>query len=313
MTTTTTTTGPAIRLDRLTKRYGERNAVDGLTVEIPRGSITGFIGPNGSGKTTTMAMMLGLVEPTSGHGEVLGAPLSQPSAFLGRIGALIEGPALYGALTGRENLRLLAELGGRDPSQIDAVLARVGLASRGGDRFKQYSLGMKQRLGIAAALLGDPELLVLDEPTNGLDPAGMHEVRGLIAEVAAEGRTVFVSSHLLSEIEQICTWLVMINGGRQVYAGPARDFASGSGTTVTVRPEHDGDAARLEVLLREAGYCAERGDGRLTVALAERDTRAATTDINRRAHAAGIVVSELAPRRTTLESHYLQLIEGTAS
>ncbi|MBA3802467.1 MAG: ABC transporter ATP-binding protein [Acidimicrobiia bacterium] len=311
--TTTTSSEPAIRLVGLTKRYRTHVAVDDLSMEVPSGSVTGFIGPNGAGKTTTMAMMLGLVKPTTGTGRVLGVPLDEPARFLPRVGALIEGPALYPALTGRENLRLLAELGRRDRDGIDAVLQRVGLADRGDDRFKDYSLGMKQRLGVAAALLADPELLVLDEPTNGLDPAGMHEVRRLIADIAAEGRTVFVSSHLLSEIEQICTWLVMINRGREIYSGPADEFIADAGTTISIVPERDDDTARLEVLLREAGYAAERTHGRLTVTFDDGPSRALTADINRRAHDAGVVIAELAPQRTNLEHHYLQLIEGVAS
>ena len=311
--TTTTAREPAIRLDGLTKRYRTHVAVDDLSMEVPSGSVTGFIGPNGAGKTTTMAMMLGLVQPTTGTGHVLGVPLDEPARFLPRVGALIEGPALYPALTGRENLRVLAELGRRDRDGIDAVLERVGLADRGDDRFKEYSLGMKQRLGIAAALLADPELLVLDEPTNGLDPAGMHEVRRLIADIAAEGRTVFVSSHLLSEIEQICTWLVMINRGREIYSGPADEFIADAGTTISIVPERDDDTARLEVLLREAGYAAERSYGRLTVTFDDGPSRALTADINRRAHDAGVVIAELAPQRTNLEHHYLKLIEGVAS
>src|SRR4051812_24084589 len=185
---------PAIELDGLTKRYGDRVAVDALTAAIPRRAVAGVIGPNGAGKTTTLAMLLGLVRPTSGTGRVLGEPITAPERYAGRVGALLEGPALWPGLTGTENLRVLARLGRHDERAIPRLLALVGLADRAGDRFGRYSLGMKQRLGIAAALLGRPELVVLDEPTNGLDPAGIREMRQVVATIAAEERTVLVAS-----------------------------------------------------------------------------------------------------------------------
>ena len=205
------TSTPVLSVEGLTKHYGKRVAVDALSVELPRGVVAGFIGPNGAGKTTTMAMLLGLVRPTSGSGTVLGEPLDRPERYLGQVGALVEGPALWPALTGVENLRVLARLGGNDARRIPEVLDLVGLADRAGDRFGEYSLGMKQRLGIAAALLGDPELLVLDEPANGLDPVGMSEMRDLLGALAAEDRTVLVSSHMLGELEQISDWLLIID------------------------------------------------------------------------------------------------------
>src|SRR6478752_99479 len=207
---TTPTADPIIRVEALTKRYGHRVAVDSLSFEVPRGVVAGFIGPNGAGKTTTLAMLLGLVAPSAGVGQVLGVDLGHPAGYLGRVGALIETPALYQGLTAVENLRVLTALGDHDRSRISIVLEQVGLADRAGDRFGTYSLGMKQRLGIAAALLGDPDLLILDEPTNGLDPVGIREIRTLIASLTSEQRTVLVSSHLLSEVEQICDHLVII-------------------------------------------------------------------------------------------------------
>jgi ABC-2 type transport system ATP-binding protein len=164
----------AIRTSGLTKRYGSRAVVDGIDLELPRGIISGFVGPNGAGKTTTLRMLLGLIRPSAGSGEVLGAPITTPAAYLARVGALIESPAFYPTVSGRRNLEILAALGRHDRRRADALLDQVGLAGRGGDAFKSYSLGMKQRLGIAAALLPDPELLVLDEPTNGLDPCWSH-------------------------------------------------------------------------------------------------------------------------------------------
>jgi len=167
----------------LTKRYGDRLAVDAVSLSVRRGEIYGFLGPNGAGKTTTLRMLLGLVRPTSGHASVLGAPPGTPAA-LRRIGALIEGPGFYPYLSGRENLRVLARYAGLDDVAVEAALTLVDLASRAGDRYRSYSLGMKQRLGVAAALLGDPQLLILDEPTNGLDPAGMADMRDLIRGLA---------------------------------------------------------------------------------------------------------------------------------
>src|SRR5829696_6130350 len=203
-------TSTALSVTGLTKRYGGRTAVDDLDIELPTGVVAGFVGPNGAGKTTTMAMLLGLVRPTAGTGTVLGSSLEDTSSYLGRVGALIEAPAFWPGLTGVENLRVLATLGGHHPSRIPELLALVGLSARATDRVGQYSFGMKQRLGIASALLGDPALLVLDEPTNGLDPVGINEMREFIRGVADGERTVLVSSHILSELEQVCDWLIVI-------------------------------------------------------------------------------------------------------
>jgi ABC-2 type transport system ATP-binding protein len=197
----------------LTKRYGDRSAVDAVNLTVRRGEIYGFLGPNGAGKTTTLRMLLGLVRPTSGSASVLGAAPGAP-AGLRRIGALIEGPGFFPYLSGRENLRALARYSDFGEVDVAAALEQVDLSGRAGDRYKSYSLGMKQRLGVAAALLGDPELLILDEPTNGLDPAGMADMRELIRSLAGEGRTVMLSSHLLGEVEQVCDRVGVISGGR---------------------------------------------------------------------------------------------------
>ncbi|MET0147105.1 MAG: ATP-binding cassette domain-containing protein [Ilumatobacteraceae bacterium] len=307
---TTSRSGPAVRVEGLTKRYGERMAVDHLDVELPRGVVAGFIGPNGAGKTTTMAMLLGLVAPTSGTGTVLGEPLDAPARYLSRVGALIEGPALYPGLTGLENLRVLAAMGDRDPARIPAVLEQVGLADRAGDRFKEYSMGMKQRLGIAGALLGDPDLLVLDEPTNGLDPVGMREIRELIGELASAERTVLVSSHLLSEIEQVCDFLIVIEGGAGVFAGPAAEFVGGAEPTIAVAPEHVRDVELLARLLAAEGFDVERREDRLFVDAGGRDARALAVAVNRLAHEHGLVLAELEQHRANLQDRYLSLVEG---
>ena len=305
---------PAITVAGLTKDYGGRRAVDGLDVELPRGVVAGFIGPNGAGKTTTMAMLLGLVRPSAGTGEVLGVPLDEPARYLPRVGALIEGPALYAGLTGAENLRVLATMGGKDPSAIPDLLELVGLADRGDDRFKEYSLGMKQRLGIAGALLGDPELLILDEPTNGLDPIGMREIRELIARIAGRERTVLVSSHLLGEVEQVCDWLVVIERGAGIYCGPAADFLGGAEPVLVVAPERDADLERLRLVIAAEGLDVELTATQLLVGLVPGgDPRRLAADVNRLAHEHGIVLAELQPRHRNLESRYLDLVQGLSA
>ena len=304
----TTPPPPAVEIDGLTKRYGDRVAVDRLTVQIPRGAVAGFIGPNGAGKTTTMAMLLGLLRPTSGDGTVLGEPIQHPERYLGRVGALLEGPALWPALNSVENLRVLARLGGHDQRRIPEVLDLVGLGARSGDRFGQYSLGMKQRLGFAAALLGDPELLILDEPTNGLDPAGISDMRDLIARAAADDRTVLVSSHLLSELKQICDWLMIIERKRLVYAGEAA--ALGAHAEILLGPAEPADLLALAEVVAAAGHEAGSIGEQLVVPIDGADPRTAAASLNRAAAAAGIVLAELHVRRPTLESVYLRMFEG---
>jgi ABC-2 type transport system ATP-binding protein len=301
---------PALRTEKLSKRYGGRLAVDNLDLEVPAGVVAGFIGPNGAGKTTTMAMLLGLVTPTAGSATVLGESLDNPASYLGRVGALIETPAFWPGLSGVENLRVLATLGGHEPNRIPEALALVGLDDRGADRFGAYSLGMKQRLGIAAALLGDPELLVLDEPTNGLDPAGINEMRRFILELADGRRTVLVSSHILSELEHISDWLIVIDEGSLLYQGPADGFLGRVPAVIALAPEHPNDLDRLAVLARVNGHEPRLEDGELTVPVDDRDARALAAALNRAALAEGIVLAELHLRRPTLESQYLSAIGG---
>jgi ABC-2 type transport system ATP-binding protein len=308
-----TQTGSVVSIDRLTKRYGRRTAVADLSVEIPRGAVAGFIGPNGAGKTTTMAMLLGLVRPTSGNGTVLGESIHHPARYIGRVGALLEGPALWPALTAVENLQVLARLGGHSDRRIPEVLDLVGLSDRRNDRFGRYSLGMKQRLGIAAALLGDPELLILDEPTNGLDPAGMIDMRDLIARIAAEDRTVLLSSHILNELEQICDWLFIIEQGRLVYAGRSDEFAAHTGTDVLLSPARAADLIALTAIIADEGVDAGRDGDQLIVPVGGRDPRQLAASLNSAAASAGIVLAELHVRRPTLEANYLRLLEGNVA
>jgi ABC-2 type transport system ATP-binding protein len=305
-------TAPALSVTGLTKRYGDRTAVDHLDLEVPTGVVAGFVGPNGAGKTTTMAMLLGLVRPTSGTGSVLGHPIEGPAAYLPRVGALIESPAFYPALTGAENLRVFATVGRQDPDRIPGLLDLVGLGERGDDRYRGYSLGMKQRLGIAAALLGEPELLILDEPANGLDPQGVREMRELVGTLAGTGRTVLVSSHDLSELEQVCDWLVLIDTGRSLYQGPTSELLDGVAGGLAVVPEDPGDRPSLRGVLERHGHAVAVDRDRLVVDVDGHDAGDLAAAVNRAAFDAGIVLVELTPLRTTLEDRYLSMVQGGA-
>jgi ABC-type multidrug transport system ATPase subunit len=237
-----------VTTDRLTKRYGGRLAVDSVSLTVRRGEVYGFLGPNGAGKTTTLRMLLGLVQPTSGSARVLGKPPGSPPAVSGT-GALVEGPGFYPYLSGRDNLRVMARYRGLTDAAADTALERVGLADRGRDRFKSYSLGMKQRLGVGSALLGGPALLVLDEPTNGLDPAGMADMRALVSDLAAAGHTVILSSHLLAEVQEICHRVGVIAAGRLLTEGTVSDLRGAGSVLLRAEPL---DRA-LAVALRAAG------------------------------------------------------------
>jgi ABC-2 type transport system ATP-binding protein len=246
----------AVRTDRLTKRFRHQLAVDGIDLHVPAGAVYGFLGPNGSGKTTTIRMLLGLATPTAGTVELLGLPMPQAAgATLPRVGSLVEGPAFHPYLSGRANLtRLDAASRTSDRRtavrRVDAALDRVGLLPAARKRYRAYSLGMRQRLAIAAALLEPRELLVLDEPTNGLDPQGTREVRTLVGSLAAEGATVLVSSHLLSEVEQICSHIGVMHAGRLVAQGPVAELRADGQAQVRVDTDQPEDAARV---LRELG------------------------------------------------------------
>jgi ABC-2 type transport system ATP-binding protein len=301
----------AIHLDGLTKRFGRQVAVNGLSIEIPHGVVAGFVGPNGAGKTTTLRILLGLVRPTSGTGTVLGHSIDEPAAYLPRVGGLIEGPAFHPSLSGTRNLEVLAALAGVDPSGVPGLLRQVGLESRGGDVYRTYSLGMKQRLGIAGALLGDPELLLLDEPSNGLDPAGIHEMRSLVGALRRADRTVLVSSHLLTEVEHVCDWLVMIRSGRLVYQGPTADLMASAVGDLKVAPEDRTDLQPLRSLLETRGLTVEIADGRLTVAVGGGEPTHLAAEINRLAMDEGIVLAELTPVRAALEDRYLSMVGGS--
>jgi len=287
----------------LTKRYGKRIvAVENLDLTVKRGEVYGFLGPNGAGKTTTLRMLLGLIRPSSGTATVLGEEPGAP-AGLAKIGALVESPAFYPYLSGRDNLRVMARYAGAPRSRIPEVLEQVELSGRANDKFRKYSLGMKQRLGVAAALLKDPELLILDEPTNGLDPKGMADMRDLVRRLGQGNRTVLLSSHLLGEVEQICDRAGVIRRGKLVAQGTLAELRGGEGLLVRAEPLDNAHfiAARLDGV-EEANVL--EGVLRLTV------DPARAAEINRKLVAAGLDVSELRPAEQSLEEVFLELTGG---
>jgi ABC-2 type transport system ATP-binding protein len=301
-------TQPAIETRSLTKRFGARTAVNGVDLLVPRGCAFGFLGPNGAGKTTMIRMLLGLTPATSGQMSLLGhaVPAARGEA-LRRVGAIVEDPRFHPHLSGRENLRIVAEVrGGEAASRIEPALQRVGLAERADEKVRRYSLGMRQRLGVARCLLADPQLLILDEPTNGLDPGGIQEFREMIrAMVEQEGRTVFISSHLLDEVEKICDAAAIVDRGRVVTQGPIAELTGAQARHEVIVGVDD--ARRALALLhgasevREAHVC----DGGLRVALADGAQGAAL--LNARLVSGGLAVTRLEPVRQSLEQRFLQI------
>jgi ABC-type multidrug transport system ATPase subunit len=294
---------PLVETRDLTKRYGRQiTAVDGLNLGVRRGEVYGFLGPNGAGKTTTLRMLLGLIEPTSGAARVLGQEPGSP-ASLRRVGALVESPAFYPYLSGYDNLKVVSRYAGVPRRRIREVLQTVELSGRAKDKFKKYSLGMKQRLGVAAALLKDPELLILDEPTNGLDPKGMADMRALVRELGSGERTVLLSSHLLGEVEQICDRVGVIHKGILVAEGTIAELRGEEGLLVRAEP------------FEEARQIAERIKGVEGVTVADGMLRLATdpgraAEINAKLVSAGLRVSELRPAEQSLEEVFLELTGG---
>ena len=283
----------------LTKRYGTLTAVDRLTLGVRRGEVYGFLGPNGAGKTTTLRMLVGLVRPTSGSATILGARPGSPDG-LARIGALIEAPGFYPFLSARDNLRVMAMHAGSGAERVDTVLEEVGLGDRAKDRFGTYSQGMKQRLGVASALLKDPDVLILDEPTSGLDPKGMAEMRVFIRGLGDGGRTVLLSSHLMPEVEQVCDRVGVIHRGTLVREGTVDELRGGR--SLLVRAEPMEQASRLlESLPGVTGVSTRDGAMSITADPAE------ASAINGALVAAGIAVSELRTERASLEDVFLEL------
>ncbi len=293
----------ALDVADLSKKYGDRMALSHANFEVPMGSICGFVGPNGSGKTTTIRMLLGLIKPTTGSGHVLGESITEPEKYLPNVGAMIEGPAFYPALTGAQNLAVLAKLGGFDTNKIQELLELVDLGDRGNSKYKTYSLGMKQRLGIAASLLPNPKLLVLDEPTNGLDPAGIQEVRNLLRKLADAGTTVFVSSHLLSEIEMISDHLVMLRLGKVIFSGRTSELLAKQLPVIVAKPSNRDDLEKLVKIAKANGHDAKIVDQDVHV------TGAAdySAQFNKSAFDAGIILESLTPIRPSLEDTFFEM------
>jgi ABC-2 type transport system ATP-binding protein len=304
---TTTSISPyVVETSGLTKRFGDRTVVRDVELRVPRGSAFGYLGPNGAGKTTLIRVLLGLTPATAGSMKLLGLPVPQRRGeALARVGAIVEEPKFHGHLTGRENLRVVAAARGRDAfGRIDGALEQVGLTARAGDRVKAYSLGMKQRLGIARCLLADPELLLLDEPMNGLDPAGIQEFRAFVHRFVAEGRTIVLSSHLLDEVEKTCDHVAIVDQGIVVAQGSIPELRGEGGRVVIVEVD---EPARAIALLT-AHLAVERvqdNGGLLRVML--RDGVDAVPALNRSLVAAGFAVRRLEPQQASLEQRFLEI------
>jgi ABC-2 type transport system ATP-binding protein len=294
-----------IETDNLTKSFGSRLAVDGVDLVVPAGVAFGFLGPNGAGKTTLIRTLLGLTEPSSGEVRLLGLPQPEKRAdALAHVGAIVEEPRFHPHLTGRENLKIAAAARARAADgRIDGALERAGLANRADDRVKTYSLGMRQRLGIARALLSDPALLILDEPMNGLDPAGILEMRHLIRSFVDEGRTVFLSSHLLDEVEKTADAVAIVDQGRIVVQGPVAQIAAGGDPALLVEVDDAAAARRVLGTIPDVRSVADDGAA-LRVTLAAGFNAAA---VNRVLVAAGVAVSRLEPARVSLEERFLNV------
>jgi ABC-2 type transport system ATP-binding protein len=306
-----TSSAPAIETVGLTKRFGERAALDGIDLQVPRGVAFGFLGPNGAGKTTIIRTLLGLTPASAGTMHVLGYPVpAQRAQALQRVGAIVEEPRFHMHLTGRENLRIVAAVRGPQTfERIDPALARVGLADRAGEKVKSYSMGMRQRLGVARCLLADPLLLILDEPTNGLDPGGIQEFREMIREmVEQEGRTVFVSSHLLDEVEKTCDAAAIVDRGKIVTQGAIAELADGGGARHELILGVDDVDRALGVLgASELVVEARPADEGIRLVLAGEPQTAA--QVNAALVGAGVGVTRLEPVRHSLEQRFLQITQ----
>lgn len=299
-----------IEIEGLHKHYRRRKghsvAVDGLDLAVPEGGVFGFLGPNGSGKTSTIRCVVGLARPTKGTLRLLGKAVPEGlTESLRNVGAIVETPALFPSMSGKANLELLGAIDGIGKKRVAQVLEEVGLAEREGDQVKKYSLGMRQRLALGAALLKDPALLILDEPANGLDPAGMRTVRELLRRLASEGRTVFVSSHLLSEIQQTCDRVAILHRGRCVTQGTVAEVIAAAGHTESMVVGVD-DLEGAMAVLQSAQIPATRVDGRLVIAL----PRSEATRISRTLGEQGHWVCELQPNERSLEDLFLELTDG---
>ncbi len=297
---------PPIEARKLVKRYGEIVAVDGVELTVERGDVFGYLGPNGAGKTTSLRMLLGLIRPSAGSARLFGRdPQEDGARALEGVAGFVEGPRFYPYLSGRTNLRLLADLDGGVPAaRIDEVLGVVELADRAKDRVGGYSHGMRQRLGIAASLLRAPRLLLLDEPTTGLDPAGMRDMRELVKRLASEGITILLSSHILAEVEELCNRVAIIRKGRIIYEGLLAELLLSSGGGYRLRA---GDPERARAVLLTHGVAdVELVDGELRFQADEALVETITIALGR----AGVGISALVPRTATLEELFLGMTES---
>lgn len=293
----------AIRSDGLTRRFGKISAVENLDLRIQEGTISAFLGPNGAGKTTTIRLLLGLLKPSSGTCEVLGYPPGDRRA-LSQLGAMVESPSVYGHLTGLENVEITRLMRNAPRSETDRVLSLAGLLKDARRVVGEYSLGMRQRLGMALAMIGNPRLLVLDEPTNGLDPAGIHEMRELIRNLPLEmGATIFLSSHILAEVEQVASHVVVVHRGQLCYQGPMEELGISGPPTLQVRVD---DLQRASKCLAAQGLQAQEEGPYLLVQASESDAPTVAACLV----SEGLSLYELAPRRVDLESRFLALLEG---
>jgi ABC-2 type transport system ATP-binding protein len=289
----------------LTKRFGDRTVVRDVDLQVPRGVAFGYLGPNGAGKTTLIRMLLGLTRPNGGTMTLRGLPVpARRAEALSRVGAIVDEPRFHGHLTGTENLAVVAAARRRETfARIPAALERVGLVHRAGDRVKTYSMGMRQRLGIARCLLADPELLILDEPMNGLDPAGILDFRNLIRALVGEGRTVVLSSHILDEVEKTCDYVAIVDRGEIVTMGPLADLQGEGEPRVLIGV--DGTAAALEILAAVPGVSdVESENGVIQASVSDPDV---IPELNRRLVQAGLPVRRLEPVRATLEERFLAI------
>jgi ABC-2 type transport system ATP-binding protein len=290
-----------IQTHQLTKRYKDLVAVSDLNLEIHRGDVFGFLGPNGSGKTTTIGLMLGLLMPNDGNVEVLGRDVRRDRAVLRKVGAMAETAAFYPYLSGYDNLRVLSLMSDVSQKRIWEVLELVGMKDRAKSRFRTYSLGMRQRLGIAAALLSDPEILLLDEPTIGLDPAGMKEVRHLVAELGRQGKTIFFCSHLLYEVEQICSRVAIIRRGKVLAEGKIAELLHPSKYVEVVV----GETSRASDILKSVDWVVNLQSGEKSITLQLRDREA--SEVVRLLAGHGIYPSAVIPKSSTLEDFFLEV------
>jgi ABC-2 type transport system ATP-binding protein len=294
-----------VETDGLTKRFGERTVVRDVELRVPRGTAFGYLGPNGAGKTTLIRMLLGLTPASSGSMKLLGLPVpARRAEALSRVGAIVEEPKFHPHLTGRDNLEVVAAArGGNASALIDGSLDRVGLTGRAGDRVKTYSLGMRQRLGIARCLLADPELLILDEPMNGLDPGGIQEFRGFVRSFVEDGGTIVLSSHLLDEIEKTCDHVAIVDQGKVVVQGSIDELRGGDEPQLLLGVD---DAPRARALLTASPAVIRVTDDGNEIRVALRDV-GAIADLNRRLVESGIAVHRLESAQATLEQRFLEI------